>query len=255
MAKIRIRPELLEEEQQHRLGLTSPDQWGDEWSYVQFTPGTYNRGHIVADQPYGDIADGTLTAAAGVGTFTLQDTGEFSSDDFRGAIGHIHDGAGQGQRFIVQRVMNADTLRITLFNGQGWATALATGSLYRLVLPGRVELATAVNLNLRGTVQSDNFTVPTSETRHGWVKKTGLAECLRDNSGTDIPSNGAVVATTGGLIIGASDIDDSLGVALLGNPTEDTADFLLPVDLRIVNNAMSFRFPKGKEEPYFDVHI
>ena len=255
MAKIRIRPQLLEEEQQHRLGLSSPDQWGDEWSYVQFIPGTYNRGHVVQDQPFGDIANGTVTAAAAIGTFTLQDTGEFSNDDFRGAIGHIHDGAGQGQRFIVQRVMNANTLRITLFNGRGWATALGTGSLYRLVIPGRVTHATAVNLLLRGVVQADNFTVPTGETRYGWVKKTGIAECFRDNSGTDIPASGIVRATTGGVIIGASDIADSLGIALLGNPDEDTTDFLVPVDLRITNNAMSFRFPKGKEEPYFDVHI
>ena len=255
MAKIRIRPELLEEEQQHRLGLTSPDQWGDEWSYVEFTPGTYNKGHIVRDLPFGDVANGTVTAAAAIGTFTLQDTGEFSSDDFRGAIGHIHDGHGQGQRFIVQRVMNANTLRITLFNGRGWETALTTNSKYRLILPGRVEHAGGVNQHLRGACQADNFTVPANETRYGWVKKTGLAECLRDNSGTDIPSEGIVRATTGGLIIGATNIADSLGIALLGNPDEGTDDFLIPVDLRITNNAMSFRFPKGKEEPYFDVHI
>ena len=204
------------------------------------------------DQPYGDIADGTVNAAASAGTFTLKDTGEFSGDDFRGAIGLIHDGHGEGTRFIVQQVMDADTLRITLFNGRGWENALSTTSKYRLVIPGRVEHAVN-NRNLRGSLQRDDFTVPTGETRYGWVKKTGLGECLLDNDGTDIPSSGVVVTTTGGLIIGGT--DRGLGVALFGNPEETATHFLVPVDLRIINNAMSFRFPKGKEEPYFDIHI
>ena len=259
MAKIRIRPELLEEEQQHRLGLTSPDQWGDEWSYVEFIAGTYKRGHVVRDIPYnvliGNSGVGSVTAAAAAGTFTLEDTGEFASDDFRGAIGLIDGGAGEGQHFIVQKVIDDDKLRITMFNGRGWETALATDSRYRLVLPGRADLSVSTSGHVRGVIQRDGFTVPTGETRHGWVKKTGVAAVIRDNSGVDFSTEGFVIPTTAGAVIGSVNKTHSFGIALHGNPAEDTADFTVLVDLQILNHSMSFRFPKGKEEPYSDVHI
>jgi hypothetical protein len=270
---IRILPDQLKSEPQERLGVTAPDEWGREWSYVGFVPGTYKKGIAVRDHLSADLlsaAVGTATAAAAKGAYTLQDTGEFTGDDFYGAIGHIHDGAGQGQRFIVMgRDDDGNTLYIKLFNGGGWETAIGTSTKYSLYFPGLVKIATDAHAATRGLTQRDEFTVPTGERRYGWVVKTGSALGLKDNSAKAFSVGGRVIPTTGGLLIGVpttaasinaatvaiSTIMNSIGYSPLGEPTEAADDFLLPIELEIRNQALSYRFPLEKEDGYRGVNI
>ena len=148
MPSIRVLPDQIQREQQHRVGLTEKDRWGRKWSYAELTPGTYQQGLVLEDEPIGDfIAGGTGASTANIpaGGKVLQDTGEFAGSDLRGAVGVIQAGAGQGQIFIVTSVEDANTLNIVVPNsdGQGWEAAITVSSTYRLRIPGRVQIATS----------------------------------------------------------------------------------------------------------------
>lgn len=257
MPGIRIYPNKIETEQQHRIGLSTPDRWGDLWSYVEFTPGDYKNGQVVGDQGVGDLISnsglGTVTAAAEVGSKMLKDTGEFNGKDLRGAIGHIVDGSGVGQTFIVIGVKDADTLLISVPNqsGEGWKVALDTTSKYRLKLPGRVAV-TATPANVRGVVQADDFSVPANQKRYGFVRQGGLGDGLINASGTALSN--LVTVTTGGLIIGTSSPANAIGKTVLGD-LGGTVDARMPIDFDIRNTLRSYRVEKDKEEPYHNVII
>ena len=256
MPSIKIYPDNVYAEQQHIVGIKSPDKWGDDWSYVEFPAGTYKHGQVLADQVSSDLLSssglGTLTADADAGSSLLEDTDEFSGDDFRGAIGHIVEGVGVGQSFVILEVKDSDTLVVYVLDtkGQGWETALDTTSKYRLSLPGRVKVATSA-VRVRGVLQMPDFTVPTNEKRYGFVRMTGIGRGLVDASGTALVDR--VTATTGGLIVGTT------GNAYIGYAThgdlDGTVDSLMPIDFNIINNARSFRSEKDKYEPYHDVII
>ena len=259
--RIRVLPDLLKSEQQHRMGITSPDEWGRNWSYVGFVPATYAKGVVVRDHLSPDLITndgiGTPTAASATGTYTLEDTGEFASDDFYGAIGHIHDGAGQGQRFIVHgRDKEGNKLYITMMDGSGWEVGIDTTSRYSLYLPGLVLISTGVHQFQRGAIQREAFTVPANERWYGWVLKDGDGVGLLDNSGTAIPDdNGRLAPTTAGKLIGSTALNGTVGKAPLPNPSETTDDFLIPVEFDIPNKALSYRYELDKQQPMRNIQI
>lgn len=258
MAQIRILPDALETEQQHVLGIVEPDKWGDLWSYVEFPAGTWVEGQTIRDAVSADIVGnsgvGTPTTAAAAETRVLKDTGEFDGKQYlTGALGEIHEGAGQGQEFIVVKVEDADTLTISV-GGKGWQTALVVAtSRYKLMLPGRATVATGAHANTRGVIQRDDFTVPANETRYGWVKQTGKLRVKKDNSGTALALNQGVIPTTGGLAIGAGNANNnlSIGYPLFGEPS-GSSDVLTTIMGTINNRVRSYRKPVGREQGYND---
>lgn len=246
---IKIRPELLHHEQQHRVGLVTK-----EWSYVEFTPGTYNRGTVVRDAKSSDLlgnsGTGTVTEAASIGDNTLVDTGEFANKDLRGAIGAIVEGTGIGQSFQVLDVKDANTLIIEVLyrKDKGWNTALDTTSKYRLIMPGRVYVGTTpASERARGVVQAPVFTVPTGEVRYGFVKQKGLIEGLVDADGTDLAH--LVTYAANGQFVGTTSLVQAVGRSIVGDLT-GSVDAMMPFELMIKNDLESFRYPIGKEQPY-----
>ena len=261
---ITIYPGEIEREQQHQIGIEVPDRQGDLWSYCEFSPGIYAHGVVVRDFGSGDLVSasglGTLTAAAAAGTNLLKDSGEFSGDDLRGAIGTIVEGAGIGQTFQVLEVVNADTLEIAMLTHPGgdWKTALDTTSKYRLTLPGRVKLANT-SAGIRGVIQGldrdHGFTVPTGEFRYGFVKKTGLAECVVDVSAATLASGGFVTITgTAGFITNTTSAVAAIGKCINGDLAGSVDTYQL-IDLDIRNHLRSYRMPIQKEEPYRGITI
>ena len=257
-------PDFVHKEAQHTIGEEHNDNAGDKWSYVEFTPGTYTRGIVVRDAKSSDLltgGEGTATAAAAVGSTILTDTGEFSNKDLRGAIGTIVEGTGIGQSFFVKKVRDANIIEIQLLKraGAGWEVALDTTSKYKLSLPGRVYIApTAAGNKIRGITPYDEFTVPTSEFRYGYVRKTGIDEGLIDVSGNALVAETAVVVTTGGLLLGppATDtiasIRNTIGYSVNGDLAGDVNALAL-IEFTIVNNRRSLRHPRLREEPKITV--
>ena len=256
-------PDKVHKEAQHIIGEEHHDNPGDKWAYVEFTPGTYENGIVVRDAKSSDLVGnsgvGTVTAASAIDSILLTDTGEFANKDLRGAIGTIYEGAGAGQSFFVKKVRDANTIEIRLLKsgGAGWETAITTASKYRLFLPGRVYIAAAASENkIRGVVPYKSFTVPTGEFRYGYVRKTGIGEGLVDGDDTAMSGNGQVTVTTGGKIIGAANtlagVRSAIGECANGD-SGVTADALMLIDFRIINNRRSLRRPKLRETPTLTV--
>ena len=280
------------EEQQLRVGEEVNDKPGCLWSYVELTPGTYKKGHLLQDVSSSDLIGnsglGTVTASAAKDTTILKDTGEFTATstlkaagnldglkDLRGAIGTIVEGGGVGQTFQVIKVRDKDTLEIRIAgkNGDGWAVPLTTSSKYRLTMPGRVKLAeNGATVRARGVIQEDDdVTVDDNKFRYSYARKTGAGEGLIDVSGRNIADNLLVVPNGRGLLAGIAELPGSntlaatktwieasrraVGKAMNGHFSggEPTIDTLLPIEFMIVNNSLSFRQPRMKEDPVISV--
>ena len=188
------------------------DRNGDRWSAVEFPPGTYTYGTVLADMSSGDLLSGdqgTVTTAGSVGDEFLTDSGEFNGDDFRGALGTIVAGTGYGQNFQVTRMIDANQIAIKNLNpnrtpgNNGFTTALGTDSQYRLTIPGRVKTATALDHVVRGVVQVPTFTVPAGEFRYGYVRQTGVGEGRVSSSQGVVQNHGVVTFGSGGELIAA----------------------------------------------------
>ena len=258
---IRIQPDEFTKEQHHRLGLTTPDDWGRKWSYVAFSPGTYRQGRVVRDIP---VITGTVTTAAEADTNLLVDSGEFANDGWlRGAIGVITNasGEGTGQVFQIIRRINDDTLEIALItdangkkkggNNPGWETALTTSSTFTLRLPGRVSESIATGARVRGVFQAeDDLVVPANEERFGWVLQRGLGLGDFPADSADYTAIGAdtnVRTAASGQIRGGS-AGVIVGYTIYEIP-DDAGAGLKPVHFTIENDELSYRFPI-KDEPY-----
>lgn len=256
MKSVRIKPFEITDVAQHRIGLTALDHWGNPWNYVEFDDNTtFKKGVVVKDLNRNQIissAAATVTKAAPIGSRTLTDSGEFAGRDIRGALGHIHDGTGVGQFFIVRNVLSDDVIEIQLRNGQGWKTALDTTSKYAIVLPGRVELGQGGTtlFQVRGIYQGDDFTTPDGEFRYGWVQQAGLGQALFDNSGGDIDfAKRGVRTANSGLVQGTTSDEYFIGYAFFDDPSEATDDMLIPLEIKIRYRPPSYRFP-WTDKPY-----
>lgn len=255
MPGIKILPNALQTEQQHRLGIREPDRWGDLWTYVEVPAGTYEEGQIFRDALSSDLISnsgiGTVTAPAEKGSRTLQDTGEFANKPYLvGAIGEIFEGPGQGQRFIVEGVRdNALTISI---NGNGWETALTTASKYKLFLPGRIVLSSGSHAFMRGVLHRKGFTVPAGEVRYCWLKQTGNLRVKKDNDGGPFVINRGVT-TLNGLAVGtgAAPAVIDVGTPIFGEPS-GAADVLTEIKSLIDNGLLSSRMPVAREQGYTD---
>ena len=247
--------------QEHRLGDWAFNADGDEYSYVQFME-AISVGHYVRDAVPSDLVSaGAVVASADIGSNILKDTGEFTNDDYVGAIGYIYEGHGKGQTFYIREMLDKDTIEIFVIatlagfpsrnsNG-GWLTALSSLSRYRLSFPGRVYQGDGLTDVVRGV--SEVEVESTDVEKFGWVKRIGLGFPKLDASSANVPVIGEdVIPAAGGLVTGftaaattadeaAKGIGKSLNGDIVGQATTD--DSLIPVQLDIRNRTLSYRFP------------
>lgn len=244
----------LHDRQLDTLGRIIPDPDGNgAWCYGQlYENGTYEVGmavrHASGEDLIGNSGVGTLTAAAAKGSRFLEDTDEFDGDDFVGAIGYIHEGPGAGQSFYISKMLNEDKIQINLLsstdgipsNGVGWATALTTGSKYKLRLPGRFYIADAVGDHNAGLTQVKVVVTDTYKP-FGYIKVSGDAFGRFDFDGTAPTAGGQVTVTTGGLLIGVSSSARAIGQAMFAETL--TADGLAPIRIDFPDWGPSHRKP------------
>ena len=247
--------------QTHTPGSVSPDQHGDRYSYVQFRQAV-SKGEVVRDATHalltGSNSAGTVSSTSPIGDNFLRDTGAFDDKSYyRGAWGYINAGAGAGQLFRIEKVVDDDTIQIKCVadkagnkraSGEGWVEALNNTSTYLLAAPGRVYKTqdNATSDIVRGVAVYD---VPSSQVGHwGLVKQTGRCMVQYDVSGDNIGvggkvqlsqeasgSAGKIEGGSAGIVIGTSLFNDP---GLTGNP-------LVPVWLEINN---PFWTPAKQEE-------
>lgn len=235
-------------EQQHQVGLvtTSPD--GDRASYVQLTPGSYDAGEVLRDFAPADLVTGATGTpqSAKQGDTILKDSGEFTNDDFIGALGVITAGGAVGDTFVVTQMIDADTIAVRRLTSPadtsvGWSADFTGTTRYQLFFPGRCALATGANQSPRGVLQTD-VEVPAGEFRYGWVRQSGIGVGRVDVSGGVLAPGSIVVPVAGGLVAGPSatptvaQVNAKIGRALTGEPA---ADGLTLIDWDIVNTAIS----------------
>lgn len=263
---IRIQPKEFTKEQHHRVGISVPDQWSRAWTYCMFHGGssdaTHQVGTVFRDAISTDLlsaAEGTVTAAADVDTNVLTDSGEFTNDDLRGAVGQIVDGGGEGQVFQVlgsKQDDAANSLLIALIAAAdgskqegkrpGWQTALTTASKYRLSFPGRVVRSAAASTLIRGVLQAQ-LILPANETLYGWLLQRGPGLFRLDVSGTAAAVGGSIRTAAGGLVIGG-DTGARIGTCTLGDLAGST-DAVIRGIAEITNDDVSYR-NTIKDEPY-----
>lgn len=263
---IRILPDEFTKEQHHRVGINTPDTWSRIWTYCMFKGGnsdvTHQVGTVFRDAISTDLlsaAEGTVTTIAAVDTNVLTDSGEFTNDDLRGAVGQIVEDAGEGQVFQVLGSKKDDATNSILIaliaaadgsrqDGQrpGWQTALAVTSKYRLSFPGRVVRSVAASKLIRGVLQS-RFTLPSNETLYGWLLQRGPGLFRLDTSETAVTVGGDIRTAAGGLVVGGSN-GTKIGTCTLGDLAGST-DAVIRGIAEIDNNDVSYRFPI-KDEPY-----
>ena len=247
----------LDRVQQARLGETAPDSIGDIWSYVQFRQAV-DIGQVVRDAQQTDLrVDATndpaeVTAAAAIGTNTLEATGEFKDRDVRGAIGAIVAGAGDGQSFIVTDRIDDDSIRVQVLNTATgfvtdgkWATALTTDSRYRLSFPGAAYQADAASDKIRGISQ---VKVTSNDlNKFGWVRQTGLGVVKYDDAGSAIIPGQLLVPTTAGLVkdatVGGASPDAEYTIGRAEIADAGTTEKLIWAELHIMNRTQSHRLP------------
>ena len=251
----------LKDTQADRLGirLADPKIPGDVWVYGQFYQTTrFRPGLVVRHAGATNIADGTATAAAAIGSNILEDTGEFANDDFRGALGYIDSGDGSGQSFYVVDVLNDDTIEIAILSGvdsypslpgdTGWRTALTTSSTYVLTLPGRFYVAgSGAEERIAGVCKVD--VTPTADYKpYGVVKQKGSIMGRWDQSNSTVPTlNGYVRHLANGLIAGVATLGRT-AIGLADAVPAGTADELIPITLTsIFDTPPSYRFAPDTE--------
>lgn len=255
---IRIQPDEFTEEQHHRLGIVTPDNWGRQWTYCMFPGGsagtTYPEGIVLADMA---VLDADVDAAAAIDTNILRADGDFANAKYlRGAKGYIDAGAGIGQEFQVIHVPNDNEVEIALIeddaggNKPGWETALDTTSDYQIYLPGRVRIVPTTGIvRLRGVLQEEVI-VQANKDLYGWALQIGNGNILTRaanlgtiNAGTQLRAQGSSNAEAGRAYGGTSG-------PIVGNASfSGRANAAIPAFINIVNADLSYRYPI-KDEPY-----
>lgn len=248
-------------DQKHQLGIVVPDAVGDNWSYVQLHE-DLDLGLGVYDMYGSDFFTGgigTLTAAAAVGTALLVDSGAFTAalaPALPGAIGFIHDGAGQGTSFYIEEVIDTNTLRIRVITTQAggfskdgkWPVALTTASDYSIDAPGVVKKWAATSKKRRGVIQAEDGG---KAGQFGFVKQTGRGILKIDVSGNALGNGGLVTAAGSGLGQGAAATPTVANLlAKVGTwsfiDIAGSTDRYGLVNLDIVNEDLSYRLPDDK---------
>lgn len=246
-------------EQKHRLGISVPDELGDKWSYVQLAEDV-DFGEVVCDA-YGanwiGSSVGTVTTGAAAGTNLLVDSGEFGTVEDEwvvGALGYIHDGAGQGTSFYITEHIDSDTLRVRVLgtptgiskDGK-WPVATGTDTDYSLILPGLTFKTPSSGGRdfLRGVVQAEDGG---KKGEYGYVRQTGWGYAMIDVSGQALSEGGLVVQGQSGKSVGqAATVTATNLKRQIGHwPFQDIAGStdrpgLVYLDIR--NRMVSFRFP------------
>lgn len=238
------------------LGEGVYDDEGDSWRLVKgredFVFGEVTRNAL-------ELLNGTFTTAAALNTNALIDSAAFASitaDDLIGArgntIGSLATGGGQ-QFIVVDRISDDELLiRVTswtssagvgLWSTDGlWEVANTVSSTYTISLPGHVEdavegfPATGVVLITGG--------VDVSALPYFYIKQSGIAPCMADDSDNSILDGEDVYVAAGvnGFIQGPnatgtptnSELVGRVGIALGG---EIAFDSLVNVDLNLAKIA------------------
>lgn len=207
----------LTEAQRNTLGIWVPDAEDGHWVYGQYWEnGTYKTGHVVRHAAGTDLlsdADGAVSEDIAAGANYLVTDGKFANKDFRGAIGYIYDGAGEGQTFYIRRMIPGDSNRVeigvlssaaTRPRTPGWDIALDNTSKFRLWLPGRFYFSDGAATDLTAGICQTELTVTDDYKPFGWAKCEGGAFALQDDSDANTPFavNDPVIPLDGGLVTG-----------------------------------------------------
>ena len=207
----------LTEAQRDTLGIWVPDAEDGHWVYGQYWEnGVYKTGHVVRHAAGADLLsadDGAVSEAVAGGANYLVTDGKFANKDFRGAIGYIYDGAGEGQTFYIRRMIPGDSDRVEIGvlstaanrpRTQGWNVALDNTSRFRLWLPGRFYLSDGAAADLTAGVCQTELSVTDNYKPFGWAKCEGGAVALQDDSHANTPFavNDPVIPLDGGLVTG-----------------------------------------------------
>ena len=207
----------LTEAQQNTLGIWVPDPEDGYWVYGQFYEnGTYKTGHVVRHAAGADLlsdADGAVSESVPAGSTYLVTAGKFAGKAFKGAIGYIYDGAGEGQTFYIRDMIPDDSDRVEIGilssatrrpRAPGWDIALDNTSKFRLWLPGRFYFGDGLATDLTAGVCQTELTVTDGYKPFGWAKCEGGAFALQDDDATNrLTFNGPVLHAAGGLVEGA----------------------------------------------------
>ena len=249
--------ETLDNDQRHALGQLGLDQIGQRWTYVHFsTTAPLNAGEWVADRTVGEF---TPRAAAigdrkielnGNANFVSAARGGTTKADLIGAYGFVNAGPGPGQGFVIQDVLEDDTIQITLMHDQenryhdrvkGLTTALTTASRFRIITPGRVTQGPGSSASqpnaIRGVIQRDRAT---DDPEFGWVQQSGVGVCrLETTAGGDAVANDGLLYTSGsGVFVGKATADGThVAQALFSTLGSAFDGDLVLADLRIENSA------------------
>ena len=243
---------VLHEDQRARLGIGITDINGERWGYIRVRE-AMKFGQVVRSSKHTDLVTtdpGAVSAAAPAGSSRLPTDNGFQlggvTQDLRGALGYISDGAGIGQQFYI--LENTDDVA-TVFvltgntnrnNNTGWVTGLDTTSRFLLFFPGEGRQGDGTTDIVEGVIQ----THATSEDigRFCWVKRSGVTPVLADGSGEDLAAGGRVVPTDGGLVQGTTDASLEIGQALAATSYVDAEDYLALVNLAIPDGALSYTY-------------
>ena len=207
----------LTEAQRNTLGIWVPDAEDGHWVYGQYWEnGDYKTGHVVRHAAGADLlsdADGAVSENIAVGANYLVTDSKFANKDFRGAIGYIYDGTGEGQTFYIRRMIPGDSDRVEIGvlssaakrpRTPGWDIALDNTSKFRLWLPGRFYFSDGAATDLTAGICQTELTVTDDYKPFGWAKCEGGAFALQDDSDTNTPFtvNDPVIPLVGGLVTG-----------------------------------------------------
>ena len=241
----------LHEDQRARLGIGITDINSERWGYVRVRE-AMSFGQVVRSSKHADLvatSPGEVSAAALAGSSRLPTDNGFQlsgvTQDLRGALGYISDGAGIGQQFYI--LENTDdvatvfvlTGNVNRNNNTGWVTALDNTSRFLLFFPGEGRQGDGTTDIVEGVIQTN----ATSEDigKFCWVKRSGVTPVLADGSGTDLAAGGQVVPVDGGLVQGVSNAT-GIGQALTGTTYLDAEDYLALVNLTIPDGPLSYAY-------------
>ena len=235
-------------DQRARLGIGITDINGERWGYIRIRE-VMSFGQVVRGSKHADLVTpaGTVSAAAAIGTDKLTTVNGFVlsgvTQDLRGALGYISDGAGQSQQFYILENTD-DVAKVFVLTGntnrnknQGWVAALDTTSRFILYFPGEGRQGDGTSDIVEGIIQTDAAAADLG--KFCWVKRSGVTPVRLDVSATDLTAGGLVVPTAGGLVQGATTSSRAIGQALGATSTLD-ADTLGLVNLHIDDGPLSY---------------
>jgi hypothetical protein len=215
---------------QYTLGAKHEDERGRVFRYVQAS-GAVTAGAVLQQTDVLSLAvNADVDAAQAANTRVMTGTGDFTVGTEDGRVVYIDAGTGAGQGRFIERVQDANTIRIS----EAWTTALATDADFVVFSPYIVEDHAAGATGVCGVA-----VVAIAASSFGWVQTEGL--CMVDIDGSQDPivanrlvtAGTAVAGTAEGFATGAVAAADLEGIVGYGVIDVGALDITAPVFLNV----------------------